>query len=484
MKTLYPTQNASDFIDDVNANLQEMGSETEVSTSMSAGSLVSSLSTEFDDVADAVELDADQSAATFVQNLNTNFGLAGQGNTQYSAEIADTISKVNQLSSNKSLVLFAVTDIHYDCRITEPAPDATKKVFDDSVINMAAVADDTDVDAVLCMGDMIDGSSDTTKSVDDADNVISDLQSVELPFYIALGNHDNNRNGYGSGFPVFDRATMKSMFLDYMSDDVAFANQSYKSDFYKDFSSYGIRMICIYGNSGTNGAYSFGSETRDFLSSSLANLPSGYKAIVVTHVPPIQKWNYNNTSRPNGDDVKNIVLQYGDKVIAMLYGHCHEDNVWADPFCGIGICCNKSVATNGRPSLWCEDGTMPYRSTDAANADLWDAVVVNTTAKLIDMVRFGAGADRTVHYEPIECAAGASVTLTSKISGGTWGLRTSDQSKASVANGVVTVDANTTPGTLLQVWCKSADWTVNSNKVLTAGSAVEYWTIKVVTSND
>lgn len=79
----------------------------------------------------------------------------------------------------------------------------------------------------------------------------------------------------------------------------------------------------------------------------------------------------------------------------------------------------------------------------------------------------------------IECAAGSSVTLTSKISGGTWGLRTSDQSKASVANGEVTVGSGIASGTLLSVWCKSSDWSVNNNKQLVAGSAVEYWTIKV-----
>jgi hypothetical protein len=57
---------------------------------------------------------------------------------------------------------------------------------------------------------------------------------------------------------------------------------------------------------------------------------------------------------------------------------------------------------------------------------------------------------------------------------------------------VVTVGSGIASGTLLSVWCKSADWqteiangtttdgaAVKSRKLM-AGEAIEYWTIKVI----
>lgn len=497
MKTLNHTQSSASLIGDINANLQEMGSAVQLTSSVSASQMVSALNAEFYGIDGVTELSTSMSAQTFVAALNTNFGLAGEGG-QYTAETADTVAKVNDLMSADALSFILCTDIHYNPTEAATAESGMviglEKVFDDSVVNMKAVADDTDIDALLCLGDMIDGNTDTSRSTSEASTVISDLQSVGLPLYIALGNHDNNRNG--NSYTAFTRAQMKSMFMDNQSQDVTFANTDYKSDYYKDYASNGLRLIVIYGNSGSSGAYLFGSETRTFLQTSLANLPTGYKAIVITHVPPITKYNNGTngqgTTRSGGENipsgesvasVKDIILNAGDKVIAMLYGHCHQDNVWSYPFCSIGTCCNKGQVINGGTqylSRYSEDSYMPMKALNSHTSDLWDVVLVKPTSKVIEMVRFGAGADRTIHYEPVECAAGSSVTLASKISGGTWGLRTSDQSKATVDNGVVTVGSGIASGTLLSVWCKSGDWAVNNNKQLTAGSAVEYWTIKVI----
>lgn len=500
MVTLNYTQSATDLISGINANLQEMGSAVQLTSSVSASQMVSALNAEFYGIDGVTELSTSMTAQTFVAALNTNFGLAGEGGVsvkeQYLEEVADTISKVNALDNGDGISFLLVTDIHYHPLEEVPIP-ALNTHFDDSVVCMKAVHSEINADSLYCLGDIIEGNPTLVNSVNDAQHLMQSMSSAGLPpLYIALGNHDNNRNGFGSSHAVISRADMKTMFMDYVENDVTFANTDYKSDYYKDYASQNLRVIFIYGNSGSNGGYQFGEETRTFLGNSLDSLPSGYKAIVVTHVPPMSKMNYNGTTRSYGETgnttvngvaisggVKGIIQAYTDKVIAMFYGHCHQDNVWADPFVCIGTCCNKGSAINGSTSAWAEDAVMPDRNANDETADLWDVVLIKPTAKVIEMVRFGAGADRTIHYEPIECAAGSSVTLTSKISGGTWGLRTSDQSKASVANGVVTIGA-VASGTLISVWCKSTDWSVNNNKQLTAGSAVEYWTIKVVLTNN
>lgn len=489
------------LVEVINANLQEMGSVVVLTTAASASQVVAALNAEFYGISGVTVLSTDMDAEDFVEALNSNFDLAGvRVKPQYELELADTISKVSELDNENGLVFALCTDIHYNP--TEAVTNAgLAKVFDDSAVNMRAVVQDTGIDAVICLGDMIDGNTDLSRSESEAAKVITGLKSVGKPLYLALGNHDNNRNGNGTSYPVISRASMKTMFMDEQSQDVTFANSSYKSDYYKDYSAYSLRLIVIYGNAGTNGGYLYDTATRTFLQTSLANLPTGYKAIVITHVPPISKMNYNGAVRQGGENIpsgesvvsiKDIILNAGSKVIAMLYGHCHQDNVWADPFTSIGTCCNKGSDFNGSCDSWSEDAVMPLRTTANANADLWDVVLVKQTAKVIEMVRFGAGPDRTIHYEPVQCAARSSVTLTSKINGGTWGVRTSDQSKASVANGVVAVASGIASGTLISVWCKSSDWateivhyattvgTAFKSRKLVAGSAVEYWTIKVV----
>ena len=496
MEPILVTDSGTELIRKANANLQEMGSLVELTDSISATQLVDALNAEFYGIDGVGTLSVDDSAETFCTKLNSNFSLAGQGvKEQYEAEVADTVSKVNALLDNddNTLPFILCTDVHYNP--TEYVTEATgftvglEKVFDDSANNMRAVVKDVNVDSLLCIGDIIDGNISTFRSTEEAAHMIAKLQSVGLPLYIALGNHDNNRDG-NSDYPVFSRSQMKTMFMDYVADDVTFANESYKSDYYKDFGAKSLRVIVIYGNSGTNGDYLYNNETRTFLQSSLSNLPYGYKAIVMTHVPPCTKMNYNNAVRPGGENipsgestpsVKDIVKNAGGKVIAMFYGHCHQDNVWADPFVSIGTCCNKASFLNGKLDRNSEDSWMPSRALDDETADLWDVVVINTDTKCINMVRFGAGADRIIHYEPIECAAGLSVALTpTAASGGNWGARTSDASKASVNNGVVTVGSNIKSGTLLSVWYTDRDPEDVSAKTWgDGGTYMEFWTIKV-----
>jgi len=450
------------------------------------------------------ELSITDNAAHAVAKINENFAeraVAAEVSLQYADEVERVITKAKLLASEPCLAFAAITDIHYDYNgNTDPPPAASKKVFDESVRNIKAVASRVRMDAVISMGDMIDGNVSKATGREQAAHMMSQFLSVERPFYIALGNHDNNMNGYSTSTNTnyFTRAEMREIFMDFM-DDAEFCSDGYKTDFYRDFEKFKIRLIFIYGNSGTYsggkpGNYTFGSNTRQFLYTSLNTLPTGYKAIVVTHVPPIANWLYNNTSTTGGESgdttvdgvtvsggVKGIINTFANDVIAMLYGHSHEDNVWATPYNGIGICCNRSTANNGEKSKWRENGYMPSRTATNKTADLWDFVMVKPIAKTVELIRFGAGCDRTVHYEPIACAAGSSVTLTPRnASGGNWGVRTSDGESIAVADGVASVTAGAAVGSLLQVFYTDRDLEDVASKTWDGGSYMEFWTIKVV----
>ena len=462
--------------------------------------------------ADAENVDFDN-AGTGLASDNVQDALAEVSNmaktsvdvsSQYADEVIRVVNKAKSLSDEPCLTFAAITDIHYDYNgNTDPPPAASKKVFDESVRNMKAVALRTRMDAVISMGDMIDGNVSKATGRKQAAHMVSQFLSVERPFYIALGNHDNNMDGYSTptNTDYFTRAEMREIFMDFM-DDAEFCSDGYKTDFYKDFDRFKIRLIVIYGNSGTYsggkpGDYSFGDDTRAFLYTSLDTLPTGYKAIVITHVPPIANWLYSNKATTGGESgsttvngttinggVKGIINAFADDVIVMFYGHSHEDNVWATPYNGIGICCNRSTANNGTVGFWRENGYMPSRSSSDKTADLWDFVMVKPVSKVIELIRFGAGCDRTLHYEPIECAAGSSVTLTPRnASGGNWGVRTSDGESISVSAGVASISAGATVGTLLQVFYTDRSLTDVASKTWNGGSYMEYRTIKVVAAS-
>ena len=232
MEELSKNQSAGDFIDDVNANLQEMGSATRVAATDSAGTLVGTLKTELGDDT----LSVDDSADTFIGKLNTEFADASSPSviepfdSKYETEMVDTMNKVNAIKNDIDLLLVLSTDLHYEqpqyktvikdgVTYSVPLKNGYSTNHVDTFTPMmsnhkeflrrAALAG-INVDAVVNLGDFFEGRrvdyTDNGVTIMTAKDIVTEYISrmmapykelkstYSVPLIFALGNHDDNRD--------------------------------------------------------------------------------------------------------------------------------------------------------------------------------------------------------------------------------------------------------------------------------------------------
>lgn len=210
MIELSHNQSATDLIEDINANLQEMSSQVEVAVTDSAESLVGKLNTAFSDVGGKVVLSKDIDAETFVGNLNANFEAADAGggsepdvpsilpnydNGKFGTEMGKTIEDVSKYTDSGSLVFLLSTDQHY----VVPGWN-----FDVSAANMkkftelASRQNLINVSAVIGLGDTFHGKKTTVAEAETGIKAcVPYFSAIGKPLILVIGNHDNNHDASG-----------------------------------------------------------------------------------------------------------------------------------------------------------------------------------------------------------------------------------------------------------------------------------------------
>lgn len=571
MKPLNKNQSATDFIGDVNSNLRDMGAEAEASVSMSADSLVNALNTAFADVNGKVVLSKDTDAETFVGNLNTNFEAAAQGGSdepvvddgiaafnqaKYGAEMADTVSRVNALKANADLIYVVSTDLHYGSNGFECLSDmlSNQKEF-----VSRAKRDGIPIDAVLCMGDITDGmKKDTTEGdvvTKTAYDALRELARPQLekmktyssPLLICPGNHDNNRDS-NNGVVMTD-TQLEQLYIDGLvggaGSNVIFNEANHNLDYYIDYPDKSLRVVMLNANpcdddytrsitppSGNTWMWSgptlrwlarmFGQDLNgNPLSDNTNVMPAGYKALVISHIHPMEvsavsyilpASDETASSRKNAD---NILSRNKDRILSIISGHHHADNVMSSYIVSTRLAANKGQSGSWTPYR-AVGSIKPPRNTGDYTKDLWDVMLLNQKDRRIDLIRFGGGFDRHIHLEEIECAAGDSAVLTpnqSLLGNGTleWYVqdtpifytgtmmyyesgtftRVQYERVADVDNGVVNVwakrehydyDTRNTPAESLVEETQEQGSTIGKRFIVFCQSptAREYWCIKIV----
>ena len=122
----------------------------------------------------------------------------------------------------------------------------------------------------------------------------------------------------------------------------------------------------------------------------------------------------------------------------LITGHSHIDAEFIKPYVEITNVCQKFEMVDTTEEGWLRisgyiDGMrVPERAEGTYTEDAWTICVLKPDSKELDMIRFGAGIDRYIHYDPI-----SSGTLTTRFSSATW--YTSDSDVATVSDGVVTI---------------------------------------------
>lgn len=389
----------------------------------------------------------------------------------FADEMADTIGKVKALQTSACLTFAMISDLHYRDLEENYRPFAPFSPLG-AIVSITELSKNIRFDNVICLGDVIDGRWGVGSAMLDACDQMEFFGRVGVPLLNCIGNHDDNRyfNQQG-GDRRWTQGEIYAHLIQVNDERTSVGGAMNGCNYYRDVDRHKIRIIALMPID-FNGQYNYTSATQTWLTNTIASMPNDYKAIIITHVPPVAAHNWSGSGYTGGGAIETIITNNKSKVICLFEGHTHIDNVYVSPWPAVNICCqkvyNSQSGTNELGASAPEGSWWPVRAVGDYRENLWDAVVVNQTTGLLSCIRFGAGVDRHIHFAETTVSAGGTVTLTaSAITATSWVVYESQASLMSIVDGAVTVDSSVESGTILTAIAVDD----NGNR--------EYWPIKI-----
>ena len=369
-----------------------------------------------------------------------------------------TASKIMRLQNENTVTIPFITDIHYatDTFIQEDLENYGRT--DNHIKNVAELSHMIPLDCIVGGGDFVDGGTTKDTNVSNYKKVVSMFGLANCPFFLAKGNHDDN--SWGDGRQGRGTTARNKVNQNYMASDPTskswHGNMSYTIKpsemyeiitrpstiwdiqenpndknmyYYYDVPGKKVRVFIlnsydipyIYDSDGTVkylgvnvGGYR--QAQLKWFADNLVSTPTDYTIVCFQHI----QWGDWYTTTPayfpyNWETVKGLVVaaktgtsfnrKYTDNVdfatdisvsfttprtIAFLaHGHHHTDRMTTkDNITNVSTSCSVS-----RPKK--DQGDRPL---GVLEEDLWDVFVLDTKKKHVDIVRYGAGSDRSFDY--------------------------------------------------------------------------------------
>lgn len=320
----------------------------------------------------------------------------------FKTELESTIASVRAAQTEPCLTFAVVTDIHYNSM--------DKVVFPHTLQNIRAFSKEVRLDGILCLGDMTDGDQTKANTTALLNEFMPLMKNVGVPVYFAAGNHDIN--AYGGSGNVYSTAEMYKNYYAHCENNVVFDDGSYGVNYYKDFPQYKVRMISLDSAKSDDGSayhYYYPMNTVEwFVDEAMGTLPNGYSVLLISHVSPIATHNWKDTCPTNNADVESTLRTFvsGGGEVVCIYGHSHADFDFQEPWLDIAVYCNKLyryediIITSETAGDWLlpVGSKIWARQMGTYKEDTWDVAVIKPQSKTVNMIRFGAGEDRTFTY--------------------------------------------------------------------------------------
>ena len=188
------------------------------------------------------------------------------------------------------------------------------------------------IDAVLCLGDIV-------KSVptEDIDWYTETVAKSYKPFLFTVGNHDIADTGASS----INEATARANYFDTIEENGWLSSANFmgngKCSWYKDFSTYNIRIISLFefGNAdtlstGAPGSYCrrwIDSDTLQWFANTLYTTPNGYSVIVLLHQIPYAPMDFISNEFCESEDIAYIKDRWWSVLLNTVSGNPIEEIV-------------------------------------------------------------------------------------------------------------------------------------------------------------
>lgn len=327
--------------------------------------------------------------------------------------------RVEQLRTEDTLIVPVITDTHYATDVMNKEDIRGNLMVFDHLKNFVEFTNMVECDFVLHNGDFVDGRTTKKENVKNIGEFMGLLGQVDCPYFIALGNHDDNRYGNRASGNVMNQVTYpQEMYQLVTTTARAFGVVENSSDrnsyYYYDVPDKKYRHIMLntFDHPYTSGANQdlnyinnggYREKQIKWLIDVLKNTPSDYTVSLSQHCSMGTGYNdtnpeylfnalivegivgaFRNGTTYIGENKTdkdflvsvNVTFDQPHKVAFVANGHHHVDRMKV-----VNNVMNITTAIcnpEGRPQTW-------FTLTQ----DLWDVFLINTKTKHVDVLRYG-----------------------------------------------------------------------------------------------
>lgn len=340
--------------------------------------------------------------------------------TYLQSEITTSINSIMNKQTDENITFIWLTDSH-----TNPDSADNIQVWNDTLKSINAIAQNIPIDFILHTGDIVDQNYVTQYGATDPQvfqcisESLREVHNIDNRLLLANGNHDGvNANGYGNKqWYYFCNGKINDNYPEKPAFPCSYS--------YKDFPYINTRVItlsCPDSNPQNTYYWGYSDEQLEWLANIALDTPDNYNVIIAVHTPFVEKYNgqplghtdtfsgiinayHNHTSFSDSRITVDYSNKVGTKVIIELAGHTHFDalidsgvtsytDVTNTLPCKI-LVSGCSWFYNGTPT-W-EGASVPERTMNTSSEILFNVCIYNPTQNTLELIRVGAGNDRTVY---------------------------------------------------------------------------------------
>ncbi|MBO6304048.1 MAG: metallophosphoesterase [Selenomonadaceae bacterium] len=300
----------------------------------------------------------------------------------FKAEVDRAVKRINNLCESGDLFFLLLTDTHMTVNGT----------WQDTVANMLALNRKIQMDGIIHLGDLTDGTVSRELTSNYVKSMLQDMGKLGIPIHIALGNHDAN---YFHGNP--DVMALHEQAELYQADAAKYKRDKDKTYYYADYPEHNLRFLYLsaYQND-ANPRYGFDLTQIAWVRDTLNDTPKDMRVLIFSHDAPLPELDPWSEEIRNGNLMMQALDNSKPQILAYIHGHAHADFTYRwrgkKEFPIIAIGCAKCEDMAERKV---EGSFTPTRVLGESTQELWDILIIKESGNL-HFVRFGAGHDRNI----------------------------------------------------------------------------------------